>query len=506
MRHFFSVFLSAAAISTMIVCPVLADETTTSVDDEKTGIVSQHGQLSVSDEGCVVDEDGDPFQLKGISTHNPVWFPDYFCEETITELVDNFNINVLRLAMYTAENDGYAVANETRREKTNQMIRDCIDTAIDLDIYVVVDWHILSDNDPNTYKSEAIEFFSEISADYSDCPNVLYEICNEPNGGTTWDDIKSYSTDVIDSIRKNSPDSVIIVGTPTWSQDVDLASQSPLDYDNLLYSLHFYAATHGSDLQNKLKTAVDAGLPILVSEFGISEASGNGSIDTKSADEWIKLLDQNNIGYIYWNLSNKDESCALLKSTCTSLSGWTVDDLTPAGQWFYELMNRDSTDETVSVSIGGDASVTEAQTTVAPSPSANASSNVTAAAASGTGASASATLSYAADGSWVFSNNCSVSVTANGCWADDNYQYSSYDVIISNNGSSDISDWRLRLTWNVDITPKEYWSCDIGGSGNSRLFVPVDYNSTIPSGSSVQFGVIVYSDELPTMTGIAFEN
>ena len=101
---------------------------------------------------------------------------------------------------------------------------------------------------------------------------------------------QSYSVDVIDRIRMYAPQSIVIVGTPTWSQDVDIASSSPIERTNLLYSLHFYAATHKEDLQSKMQTALTNGLPVFVSEFGITEASGNGIVDTTSADTWMKLL------------------------------------------------------------------------------------------------------------------------------------------------------------------------------------------------------------------------
>lgn len=302
----------------------------------------------------------------------------------------------------------------------------------------------------------------------------MYEICNEPNGDTSWDEIKSYSVDVIDRIRMYAPQSIVIVGTPTWSQDVDIASSSPIERTNLLYSLHFYAATHKEDLQSKMQTALTNGLPVFVSEFGITEASGNGIVDTTSADTWMKLLNENGIGYIYWNLSNKDEACALLRSSCTSLSDWTFDDYSPAGQWF--LQNQQN-----------NASIYDK------------------AAAAPTAAVDTPTTLYASDDYWSFSNGCNVSVSLTDTWADTSMQYASYDVTASNTSSSDVTNWRFRITWNEEISPKEYWSCEIGGSGNNRLFIPVDYNTTIPAGSYITFGMIVYGVQSPELTNITFE-
>ena len=146
--------------------------------------------------------------------------------------------------MYTAEDGGYCVSDDTARQQMLACLTSGIEATIQLDMYVIVDWHILSDSNPNLYKETALSFFESIASTYGDKPNILYEICNEPNGDTSWDEIKSYSVDVIDRIRMYAPQSIVIVGTPTWSQDVDIASSSPIERTNLLYSLHFYAATH----------------------------------------------------------------------------------------------------------------------------------------------------------------------------------------------------------------------------------------------------------------------
>ncbi len=467
------------------VCSALAASpenlsTATTIEPETAGIVTEHGQLSVSSLGIVIDQNETTFQIQGISTHNLAWYPEYVNIDTFRKLRDDLNVNTIRLAMYTADDGGYCVSDESVRQTMLDCLTTGIEAAIKLDMYVIVDWHILSDSNPNTYKEDALSFFEKIASTYGDTPNILYEICNEPNSSTSWEDIRSYAVDVIDHIRTYAPQSIVIVGTPTWSQDVDIASQSPIDRDNLLYSLHFYAATHKEELQSKLETALANGLPVFVSEFSITEASGSSTIDTASADTWMDLLSQNNIGYVYWNLSNSDEACALFRSTCTAISNWTDDDYSTAGQWFYQ--NQQTRGMSLS-SVGGALLKTTTETDAADTP----------------------TTLYATDDYWSFSNGCNVSVSCTGTWADDSMQYAAYDVIISNSSSSDITGWRFRITWDEEISPKEYWSCEVGGSGNNRLFIPADYNTTIPAGSSVTFGMIVYGAQTPTLTNVTFE-
>lgn len=289
-------------------------------------LVNAHGALSV--EGTnLVDEKGDSFVLKGVSTHGIAWFPEYINEEAFLSLRDEFGVNTIRLAMYSNPNDGY---NKSLHAK----VKEGVELATKLSMYVIIDWHILNDNNPNIYKKEAIAFFEEMTDSFKDYNNVLYEICNEPNGDTKWEeDIKPYAKDLVESIRKKS-DAIIIIGTPNWSQDVDVVAKSPLQgYDNLMYAVHFYAATHKDDLRNKVKEALNQNLPVFVSEFSICDASGNGALDKSSADAWFRLIDENKLSYVTWNLSNKNESSSILKPDCKKKGGFTKEDLSEAGAY-----------------------------------------------------------------------------------------------------------------------------------------------------------------------------
>ena len=301
--------------------------------------VAAHGALRV--EGTqLVDKNGDAVQLKGVSTLGIVWFPQFVNKDAFAD-IKSWGGNTIRLAMYTEEYDGY-LSGGNQEEQLNRL-DEGIKAATDLDMYVIVDWHILSDGNPNQHKEEAKTFFDEMSAKYKDYDNVIYEICNEPNGGTTWADVKSYAEEVIPIIRKNAKDALIIVGTPTWSQDVDIAADDPITgYDNIMYAVHFYAATHTDNIRNKVTTALSKGLPIFVSEFSICDASGNGAIDYDQAAKWFDLIDSDNLSYAAWNLSNKAETSSLIDSSCTKTSGWTDDDYSETGKWLKKQMHGEN--------------------------------------------------------------------------------------------------------------------------------------------------------------------
>ena len=293
----------------------------------------QHGALHVEN-GKLTDENGNTVQLYGMSTHGIAWFPQYINYDSFRTLRDDWNTNCIRLAMYTAEYGGYCAGGD--KEQLKQLVRDGVSYATELGMYVIVDWHILSDCDPNQNKDEAIAFFREMAEVFADNDNVLYEICNEPNGGTSWDSIKSYAEEVIPVIRAQKPDAVILVGTPTWSQEIDKAAASPLDDSNVMYTLHFYAGTHKDDLRNRLETCVQNGLPVFVSEFGMCDASGNGANDFVSTTKWLDLLNKYQISFCCWNLANKEESSSVFKASSTALSDWTDDDFNESGRWIRD--------------------------------------------------------------------------------------------------------------------------------------------------------------------------
>ena len=298
--------------------------------------VENHGRLSVKGTQ-LVDKDGNPYQLKGVSTHGLAWFPDYVNKDAFQTIRDDWGGNVVRLAMYSDENGGYCSGGD--QAKLKGLVESGVSYATELGMYVIIDWHVLGDADPLRHKDEAKKFFTEMSAKYADFDNVIYEICNEPNNGATWSgNIRPYAEEIIPVIRANDKDAVIIVGTPTWSQDVDVVADdytaNPIpDAGNVMFAVHFYAATHKDYLRDKVTYALGKGLPIFVSEFSICDASGNGANDYNEAEKWFNLMNDKTLSYCAWSLCNKAETSALISSGCNKTSGWSEGDLSETGKW-----------------------------------------------------------------------------------------------------------------------------------------------------------------------------
>lgn len=307
-------------------------------DPKGTTPVSQHGQLSVKN-GQLVDKSGKGYQFRGMSTHGLTWFPEFVNESAFKTLRDDWNTNVVRLAMYVDE-WGNGQCYMGNKSGSLELLEKGVDICIKLDMYVIIDWHVLNPGDPSKYTNEAKSFFETVSKRYAKYPNVIYEICNEPNGGASWSgNIKPYAEKIIPVIRKNAPNSVIIVGTPTWSQEIDKPLSDPLNYKNVMYAFHFYAATHAG-LRSNVENCVAQGLPVFVSEFGTCDASGGGANDFNETQKWLSYFDKQGISYCNWSICNKDETCSVLRPGTSANGNWSESDLTENGKWMRNWFRK----------------------------------------------------------------------------------------------------------------------------------------------------------------------
>ncbi len=271
-----------------------------------------------------------------MSSHDLKLFP--FAPNTVGHLVDDWRISVVRASMYT---DSYG-SSYIREPAVKQAVKLIVDSALRHDIYVIIDWHILEDGNPNRYKQQAKEFFQEMAGAYGGHPNVVYEICNEPNGpGVTWQEIRAYANFIIPAIRALDPDGVIIVGTDSWSKGLGAAAYAPLQFPNLMYALHFYAGSHRAELRRAADYALSKGLAVFVSEWGLTDYTGRGGLYFDEAEKWVLWMDQHKISWINWSFSPADEGSAALKPNVNIDGPWRASDLSPSGSWIKSKINSD---------------------------------------------------------------------------------------------------------------------------------------------------------------------
>lgn len=273
-----------------------------------------------------------PVQLRGMSTHGIQWFSQCYNAASMDALADDWKADLLRIAMYVQE-DGY----ETDPAGFTDRVNGLVDMAEDRGMYALIDFHTLTPGDPNYNLDRAKTFFASVAARNADKANVIYEIANEPNG-VSWSAIKSYAEQVIPVIRAADPDAVVIVGTRGWSSlgvsDGSGESEivnNPVNADNIMYTFHFYAASHKDNYRAAVSRAA-ARLPLFVTEFGTVSATGGGAMDRASTTTWLDLLDQLKIGYANWTYSDAPESSAALRpGTCEGTDYSTSGVLTESG-------------------------------------------------------------------------------------------------------------------------------------------------------------------------------
>ncbi len=285
--------------------------------------VERHGALSVQGR-YMVDSNGERVQLRGVSFGWHNWWHRYFNEAAVTKMAKEWRATVVRCSIGLNLDDNCYDKNPQLAYAT---VDSMVNAAVKNGIYVIVDFHSHENNLPL-----AKEFFGVVSKKYGNIPNIIYEIWNEPLE-VEWAETKAYSEELIPVIRENAPDAIVIVPTPRWDQDVDKAADDPITkFDNIVYSLHYYAATHQDYNRDKALYAINKGLPLLFSETGGMVHTGDGVLDMDSWDKWLAIAKENSISWIAWSVSDKVETCSMLQpGTPADGSQWTEEYIKPWG-------------------------------------------------------------------------------------------------------------------------------------------------------------------------------
>ena len=307
--------------------------------------VQQNGQLQVI--GLkLCNQYGNPIQLRGMSTHGLQWYGlgDCITDASLDALANDWEADILRISLYVQEG-GY----DTDPAGFTQMVSTIIDKVTARGMYALVDWHQLTPGDPNANLSKAKTFFTAIANAHKNKNNILYDICNEPNN-VSWSAIRNYANELIPVIRAIDADAPILIGTHGWAsfgvssggsaQDI---LNNPVNHSNIMYTFHFYAASHGTSYLNELSWAADR-MPVFVTEFGTQEASGDGGNNFTRSQQYIDLMHTKKISWCNWNYSDDSRSGAVWTSGTCSNGPWTVARLKPAGAWVRERIKLPADD------------------------------------------------------------------------------------------------------------------------------------------------------------------
>lgn len=292
-----------------------------------SSVISSGGPAPISVSGNKLMFGGQIGSISGASMFwsNTGWGGEkYYNAQAVSWLKSDWNAKLVRAAMGVNDQGGYLTdpANKTRAMAV-------IDGAIANNMYVIIDFH---SHVAHQYQAQSIAFFQEMATKYGRSNNIIYEVYNEPLAVSWSTVIKPYAVEVIKAIRAIDPDNLIIVGTPNWSQDVDVAANDPIvGYPNIAYTLHFYAGTHKQFLRDKAQIALNKGLPLFVTEWGSTDASGDGAVDVAETNAWVAFMKANNISNANWSLVDKAEGSAALVAGASATGGWGSAQLTASG-------------------------------------------------------------------------------------------------------------------------------------------------------------------------------
>jgi endoglucanase len=259
------------------------------------------------------------------------FWPRFYNAGAVHELASKWHATVIRAAMGIEPTGGYLKDPEGSLKLMKEVINACIKE----NIYVIIDWH-----DHNIHLNESKLFFEKMAKDFGKYPNVIYEVYNEPDY-ESWAEVKAYSEEVIKTIRTQDPDNIILVGSPHWDQDINLPAGDPIKgYDNLMYTMHFYAGTHKKWLRDRTDEAIAKGLPVFVSECAGMEASGDGPIDLAESKNYFDWMDAKGLSWAVWSVSDKNESCSVLKPSAASNGNWKEEDIKEWGKMAMEYLGK----------------------------------------------------------------------------------------------------------------------------------------------------------------------
>jgi len=295
--------------------------------------VKANKQLSVKG-NQILNYKNEPPQLRGISFSWSIWQgKKYYNPKVLDWLNKDFKVSLVRLSMAVQPAGGYL----ERPEEQKKLITTVADRALKRGIYVILDWH---DHNAEQHLEQSKKFFSEMAKRYSGKQNIIYEVWNEPVR-QSWEIVKNYSVEIIKTIREHDPENLIVVGSPHWDQDVDTVANNPIKgFNNIAYSFHFYASdpNHQEQLRSRAQYAIDHGLPLFITEWGVGEANGDGVFDLQKTESWLNWMEKNKLSWANWNITDKKETTALLKPKASTNGNWKEENLTPAGNYIRKVL------------------------------------------------------------------------------------------------------------------------------------------------------------------------
>jgi len=267
----------------------------------------------------IVDENGNRVVPRGISTIEP-WFSDEYGNgpggdyQSALSLATNrdeaWYPNVIRVPLDERGYDNVGGLDRYLSEFVDPIVNHCARAGV----YVILDHHLIEGYLTDEVDEKMRSFWNAVAPRYADRSHVVYEIFNEPTEPThygnpmqAWTKFREVAQPWVDLVAGHAPDTLQIVGSPRWSQMPHMAAQNPLDGENLAYAGHFYPAHGPAEDWTDVYGAAAESEPVLMTEFGWSEADPSGDV-THGTTAWGEgfrdLVESHpNMGWVAWAFS-----------------------------------------------------------------------------------------------------------------------------------------------------------------------------------------------------------
>ncbi|MEM6613325.1 MAG: cellulase family glycosylhydrolase [Cyanobacteria bacterium P01_C01_bin.72] len=254
-------------------------------------------------EGKIYDPNGQEFIIKGANI---------FTWEGIKN-VDNYlntwSFNTVRIPNYLLgsyeqphpEEDNYGTNHKFVDAYTSQgavVIFDAHDRIGGY--YEDAEWKILKD------------YWRDMAREFKDNPHVWLNLHNEPgNAIANTEKWVSYHRELIDIIRAEGANNLIVVDGEAWGQDhhtqtiANSATEIMAGNENILFSVHVYEQWNSNDLGVYFDALHDANIPFIVGEYG---SSNNEQSTLAATQQMFAATQESEIGRVVWNAKSDDNN------------------------------------------------------------------------------------------------------------------------------------------------------------------------------------------------------
>ncbi|HYW96756.1 MAG TPA: cellulase family glycosylhydrolase, partial [Bacteroidales bacterium] len=236
-----------------------------------------------------VTASGDPVIFHGVNISDPdkledagKWTIDHFSK------AKEWGANIIRVPVHPQ------AWRKRGKEGYLKLLDQAVDWANELDLYLILDWHSIGNLKEAKYQNkmyitdmaETEDFWNTVSKRYAGEPSVaMYELYNEPTvsgvqfGDLTWAEWKKMNEEMIDIVRKNDPEAVVLVAGFNWAYDLTPVKTDPVNRPGIAYVSHPYPEKRSQPWEDKWEADwgfVADTYPVILTEIGYALPTERG--------------------------------------------------------------------------------------------------------------------------------------------------------------------------------------------------------------------------------------